>query len=287
MKTMLLAGLACTLCLASFAERPPTITDEQFVEQVKTAVQTAKAQNPDVELLGWGTANLLDSHRESKILCGRGNPNPAPGECSDPYPIYPTPKPLAVVIANEQKAKVEADSIETAWVAWRDVRGINIAFNARVGDYELSTVTEVDDNGVWMASRKYYVGVLYAEKKLANGPEVKDAGFTWLIVGVTGNLGERFHALEQLGVCHDVKALNGDLLERYAEWRKINPKELSPEQQSLIEQFDQIKILPEDTLRFIGLWPWIDVANLTVRDKVFLMETGKDYEKYLAMALLG
>lgn len=198
---MLLAGLTCTLCLASFAERPAQISDEQFVNQMRAAIETAKTQNPDVELLGWGTALLLDSHRESKIRCGRGNPEPKPGECSDPYPIYPEAKPLATVIANEQAKKVETTSIETAWVAWRDIRGVNVAFNARVGDYELSTVTEVDDNGVWVASRKYYVGVLYAEKKLAEGPEVADAGFTWLIVGATGNLGERFHALEELGVC--------------------------------------------------------------------------------------
>jgi len=205
MKTLILAGLSCTFYLASFAERPATISDEQFVKQVKVAIETAKAQNPDVELLGWGTAALLDSHRESKIKCGRGNPNPKPGECSNPYPIYPQAKPLAQVIANEQTKQVEATSTETVWVAWRDIRGINVAFNTHGGDYELSTVTEVDDNGVWVASRKYYVGVLYAEGKLAEGPEVAGAGFTWLIVGEHGDVCERFHALEQLGVCKDLK----------------------------------------------------------------------------------
>lgn len=208
MKTLFAAGLACTICLASFAERPATVSDEQFVEQLTAAVAEAETENPEnVELLGWGSASLIDSHRESKIKCGRGNPNPKPGECSDAYPVYPEVKPLAVVVANEQAKQVEADSIETTWVAWRDIRGINIAFNDRIGDYELSTVTEVTDHGLWVASRKYYVGVLYAEEKLAEGPEVSDAKFTWLILGKNAktNIGERFHALEQLGVCKDAE----------------------------------------------------------------------------------
>lgn len=209
MKWLLGAGVLLTLGGATaFAEGPVTIPDERFIEEIQSAVAAAETKCPDgVELLGWGTASLLDSHRESKIRCGKGNPNPKPGECSDSYPIYPDPNPLATVVANEQGTKVEAKATATAWIAWRDLNGVNIAFNSRrIGDYELSTVTEVEQDGRWTAIRIYSVTVKYEDKKWIDGPRIADAGFTCLTLGAANDsILERLEVLTKLGVIADVK----------------------------------------------------------------------------------
>lgn len=209
MRRLILAGASCVVWLsAATAEGPVTTPDEQFIEEIKDAVATAEAKNPQgVELLGWGTASLLDSHRASKIRCGKGNPNPKPGECSDVYPIYPEPKPLETVVANEQRAKEKATPTETVWVAWRDLNGVNIAFNSgRIGDYELSTVTEIDEDGRWTAIRIYSVTVKYQDKGWIDGPRIADAGFTCLTLGVTkDSILERLEALAKLGVIANTK----------------------------------------------------------------------------------
>jgi len=291
MKGVAIVGLGLLLCSPAFAERSNEITDEQFVQQLIAAVEKAATHNPqNIEFLSWGNATLLDSHRESKITCGRGNPNPKPGECSDLYPIYPTPKPLAEVMADEQAQEIaDAKATTTVWVAWRDLNGLNVVFNSpELGDYELSTVTEVEDGGRWSATWTYYTLVTITEEKWVEGPSIDHAGFTWLILGKSEmTLNECLKALEGIGAIKDANPMSEDLLERYAEWRKINPEKLSPGQKAMVEQFDQIGQLPNDTLQFIALWPWIDATDLTVRDKVFLMETSKEYEKFLTMALLG
>ncbi|MBX3177745.1 MAG: hypothetical protein KF886_10315 [Candidatus Hydrogenedentes bacterium] len=194
--------------MTAVAEDPVTIPNERFIEEIQSAVATAETKSPEeVELLGWGTASLLDSHRESKIRCGKGNPNPKPGECSDSYPIYPDPNPLATVVANEQGTKVEAKATATAWIAWRDLNGVNIAFNSRrIGDYELSTVTEVEQDGRWTAIRIYSVTVKYQDKGWIDGPRIADAGFTCLTLGAANDsILERLEVLTKLGVIADVK----------------------------------------------------------------------------------
>ena len=291
MKTLLVGVFTLlAFCLPALAEAPATISDQEFILQVTTAVEVAQDQNPNVKLLGVGTATLLDSGRESKIRCGRSNPNPKPGECSDAYPIYPEPVALEQLVKQEQTALPDVvKSLETVWVAWRDLNGLNVVFNSpAIGDYELSTVTEVEDDERWSATRTYYASVKIAEQEWVQGPKINKAGFTWLILGKSEmTLNECLKALEGIGAIKDANPMSEDLLERYAEWRKINPEKLSPGQKAMVEQFDQIGNLPNDTLQFIALWPWVNVENLTVRDKVFLMETSKEYTKFLTMALLG
>lgn len=289
MKTLVLAGFTCTLCLASFAaERPTNISDEMFVKQLTAAVTKAETKNPQaVELLGWGTALLLDSHRESKIRCGRGNPNPKPGECSDAYPIYPEPKPLAVVIANEQE-KVKASTTETVWVAWCDLNGMNIAFNSpKLGDYELSTVTEVNQDGRWTAVRCYYTSVKYGEKQWENGPEISGAGFTWLTVGNTADIIKRLQALQDIGVSTNI--ISNQASQYYKVWESI-PNDLTPPQQEALTQFNQQawtqENLDELGIKFVNLFPWINLQELSIRDKVFLVQTAKELAGPVKWALL-
>lgn len=209
MKRLFVAGAICACWLSiAVAEGPATVANAQFVAQVKDAVATAQDKNPQaVELLGWGSASLLDSHRASKIRCGKGNRNPKPGECSDAFPIYPDAKPLATVIANEQGAKVETTATEAVWVAWRDLNGFNIAFNSpRIGDYELSTVTEVEQDGRWTAIRIYTVTVKHEENGWIDGPKIGNAGFTRLTLGDAAcGVAERLEALMEIGVLASVE----------------------------------------------------------------------------------
>lgn len=189
------------LCSIALAASPVTISDEEFLQEMKSVVAQAKTQNNAVELLGWGTATLLDSGRESKIKLGRGKPKPKPGECSDAYPIYPPSKTLVEVIAQEKAKKVEVKSTKTVWVAWFDLNGFNLAFNSgKLGDYELSTITEVEDNGKWLASRKFYLSVMFGQISWQNGPRIHGAGFTWLKLGDFTDLLERLQNLKDIGV---------------------------------------------------------------------------------------
>ena len=195
------AFLLAIACLPALADEP--MSDEQFITKISVSIDAAHNLNHDVKLLGSGTVDLLDSGRQSKVGCGKSNPNPKPGECSGAYPIYPAAMPLADATAKEKATLAEAKRIPTAWVAWIDSDGtINIAFNARAGDYEVTTPHEVECNGVWSGIRTYYVSVKSADKTWQRAVDSDDTRFTWLKLG-KGNeqdFSARLQALKDLRI---------------------------------------------------------------------------------------
>ena len=201
-----------TLSVALFLALPAlaqTITDEQFVTAIKDGVRVAHDQNPEVKLLGIGTADLLDSGRPSKVGCGKSNPNPKPGECSGTYPIYPAAMSLTDAVENEKATPAKAKHIPTTWVAWRDGIGIiNIAFNAKAGDYEVTTPYEVEDDGVWWGLNIYQISIRLGDEEFHTA--IKNKGeslFTWLKLGKGGGqeFSARLKALEDLHIIANVQ----------------------------------------------------------------------------------
>lgn len=187
-----------------------SVSDAEFVTKITTGVNALHEQNPTVQLIGSGTAEILDSHRESKVKCGRANPNPKPGECTGLYPVYPKPKPLAELVKAEAKAKAKADAKLTVWVAWRDCDGIiNVAFNAPAGKREISAPDEVaNKSGDWTGMRIYFIsGTATPGEKDTMFVKDIESSFTWyhLGAGSATDLPQRLKALTDLNVIRDIK----------------------------------------------------------------------------------
>lgn len=178
-----------------------------FITQMETGVNQYRAHNQAVVLFGHGTATLRDTGRKSKVGCQSTNPNPKPGECSGLEPVWPERHSLDEVVKVEAATQVKAKTTSTAWVAWIDEDGIiNVAFNAPIAQYELSTIWEVANNGDWQGWDIWNVST----PKGQDAPkwvQSKTADFGWLKLGKGGrqDLPNRLKSLQDLKVIEDYK----------------------------------------------------------------------------------
>jgi hypothetical protein len=146
-------------------------------------------------VLGVGTVEAIDSHRESKIQYRgtRTNWESDPGSCSDVVEVRPARKPIDELIRLEsENPAVDEPTIRQAnFIAWVDRKDrINMLIDQPMGKYEYSTVCEVAPD--WEASPASNVYPHYPEADLNK------------VVRITatapGGLEEVFQGLQALGV---------------------------------------------------------------------------------------
>ena len=79
----------------------------------------------------------------------------------------------------------------------------------------------------------------------------------------------------------------------YVTWQQIadDPTKLTPVQRELLAEFNRHPWTEENLddfeLKFVNIFPWIDIQELTVRDKVFLVQTAREMQQPIKWALLG
>ena len=167
---------AMALAMVALADEPKGMVvsgqpdDQTFLAACQAGFTRDFGKSTEAVCFGSGEFTLLTSHK-----------TPPAFKCQQPHSegmlCVPVKEPLRQ-LKKEANKPCTRESKKVAWYAFRDSEGIlNIAINAKMGDYERSLIWRTESNGNgWEAWATHIVG---STKWL----QTEEVCFTWLALG--------------------------------------------------------------------------------------------------------